>query len=129
MQSCSISNEVTRSISQQQILLILQPFLIREGRNVITLVTENAKYTPPEYISMGNSLSCSEAVCCQESLGYPRYDNFVVIPAFLSLSSFYTTGICGPASLLGYPARNSSMTLQIDLSLIKSEDADLRAGV
>lgn len=34
----------------------LQLFLIREGRNVITPVTDNARYTPPEHTSMGTAL-------------------------------------------------------------------------
>lgn len=73
-----------------------------------SLVTENVGQAPSEYTSMGISLTCSEALCWQESLGYPRYKSLAVIPFFLSLSSFYHLRICGPASLLGYPVMNSS---------------------
>lgn len=82
----------------------LQLFLIREGRNVITSYWK-CQTDPP---SMGISLTCSEALCWQESLGYPCCKSLAVIPTFLSLSSFYHLGICGPTSLLGYPVMNSS---------------------
>lgn len=57
---------------------------------------------------MGISVTCSEALCWQESLGYPCYKSPAVIPTFLSLSSFYHLRIHRPASLLGYPVMNSS---------------------
>lgn len=98
---------------------LLQLFLIREGRNVITSYWK-CQTDPPEYTSMGISLTCSEALCWQESLGYPRYRSLAVTPTFLSLSSFYHLRICGSASLLGYPVKNSSrltrvQKLQLDL--------------
>lgn len=86
-----------------------------------SLVTENATYTPLEYTSIGTSWTCSEAVCCQEHLGY-QFCSFLSFWAFLP---FTHLGICGPASLLGYPAMNSHMSLQVDPSSIKSKNGDL----
>lgn len=87
-----------------------------------SLVTENVRQAPPEYTSMGISLTCSEALCWQESLGYPCYKSLLVIPTFLSLSSFYQ-----PQNLWAcLSSRISSNEFQqVNLNLTKSKGCSL----
>lgn len=70
----------------------LQLFLIREGRNVITSYWK-CQTDPPEYTSMGISLTCSEALCWQESLGYPCCKSLAVIPTFLAFTTSEYVGL------------------------------------